>query len=139
MAEITIMITFTTCTSAVLNFKLYLTAIAFKQDELCFHVLFCCQKSSESGQTAIMSCKNRHNFYNKKILEKACLLFYNFKSVGSSIRVPMFLVDQQFWEYTHTANLITVTLHSAYAGKGYHNSNLCSQSLPSNTDYNYII
>ena len=33
------------------------TAIAFKQDELRFHVLFCYQKSSESGETAVMSSK----------------------------------------------------------------------------------
>ena len=48
--------------------KLYLissrdsTAIAFKQDESCFHVLFCYQTSSESGETAIVSYKNCHNF-----------------------------------------------------------------------------
>ena len=34
-----------------------LTAIAFKQDELCFHVLFCYQTSSESSEMAIVSCK----------------------------------------------------------------------------------
>ena len=33
------------------------TVIAFKQDELCFHVLFCYQKSSKSGETAIVSLK----------------------------------------------------------------------------------
>ena len=42
-----------------------LTAIAFKQDELFFHVLFCYKKSSESDETAIVSCKNCHNFVTK--------------------------------------------------------------------------
>ena len=32
--------------------------MSFKHDELCFHVLM----TSESGETAIMSCKNCHNF-----------------------------------------------------------------------------
>ena len=48
------------------------TVIAFQQYELCFHVLFCYQMPSESGETAIVSCKH---FHNRKVLEKACLLF----------------------------------------------------------------
>ena len=44
------------------------TAISFEQDELCFHVLFCYHKSSESGKTAIVSCKNCHNFITERFL-----------------------------------------------------------------------
>ena len=42
------------------------TAIAFKPDKLCFHVLVCYQKSSESGETAIMICRNCHNFITER-------------------------------------------------------------------------
>ena len=42
------------------------TVIAFKQDELCFHVLFCYQKSSESSKMEILSCKNCHNFIRER-------------------------------------------------------------------------
>ena len=42
------------------------TAIAFKQDELCFHVLVCYQKSSESGEMEIVSCKNCYNFITER-------------------------------------------------------------------------
>ena len=50
------------------------TVIAFKQDELCFHALFYYQKSSESDETAIVSCKNCHDF-NRKVLEKPVFSF----------------------------------------------------------------
>ena len=81
---------------------------AFKQDELCFHLLFCYQKCSKSVEVTIVSCKNCHN------------LIVNFKSVGSSIEVPMSLVVQKFRKQidTQTENLITETLCFVYVGEG---------------------
>ena len=62
-------------------------AIAFKRDELCFHVVTLLQKSFESGETSITSCKNCHNFLTERFLEK---------SVGGLIEVPMLLAVQKF-------------------------------------------
>ena len=47
-----------------------LTTIGFKQDEFSFHVLSCYHKSSESVETAIVSCKNCHNFITEMLYEK---------------------------------------------------------------------
>ena len=60
-------------TSTELDFK-YSTAIGFKQDDLCFHILFCYQKSSERGETAIMSVKIVITSQPEGF-RKACLLF----------------------------------------------------------------
>ena len=79
------------------------SAESLPQDKLCFHVFFCYQKSSESGETAIVSCKNCHDF-NPKGFRKVCLLFwslYNFKPVGSLIEVP--ILSRKFSKrHTHT-------------------------------------
>ena len=69
-----------------------LTVIAFKQDELCFHVLVCYQ-SLESRETAIVSCKKCHNFITERFQRKPV---YYFASFGSSIEVPMLLALQNF-------------------------------------------
>ena len=120
----------------------FLTAIAFKQDELCFHVLFCCQKSSESSKTVIMSCKNCHNFVTKRFQKNPVFYFIISSLLVVRSKFQCFQLTSNIGNthtHAHTANLITVTLRSAYAGKGYNNSNFCSQSLAGNTDYNYII
>ena len=44
----------------------YSKVMALKQDELCFHVHFCYQMSSESGEMAIGSCTNCHNFITER-------------------------------------------------------------------------
>ena len=50
-------------TTIVLNF---LIVIGFKQDELSFHVFYCYQDSSESGEMVIMSYKTWLNFKTKR-------------------------------------------------------------------------
>ena len=64
------------CKSHYLNCTLSydFTAIPFKQVELCFHILFWYQMSSECGETAMVSCKNCHNFITKRFQKK--LVFY---------------------------------------------------------------
>ena len=63
----------------------------FKQDELCFHVLFCYKKSCESGEMTIVSCKNCDNFI--KVLEKPVFYFepciISSLYIVSSIDVPI--------------------------------------------------
>ena len=49
------------------------TVIAFKQDKMCFHVLY--QMSSESDEMAIMSCKNCHNFITKRCVKRPVFYF----------------------------------------------------------------
>ena len=49
-----------------LNSSCHLRAIAFKKDELCFHVLDCYLKSSKSGEMAIVSCTNCHKFITER-------------------------------------------------------------------------
>ena len=52
------------------------TAIAFKQDGLCFYVLISYyQTFSESGETAIVSRKNCHNFITERLLKKHVFYF----------------------------------------------------------------
>ena len=50
-------------------------AIVFEQDELCFHVLFATQKSFESVEMAIVSCKNCHNVLTERIQKKPVFYF----------------------------------------------------------------
>ena len=82
-----------------------------------FLMLFCYQKSFESGEMAVLSRKNCQ-LYNQKVLEKAYCYFWSLddlKSVDSSIEVPMF---GNWKTETQTHKLITVTLCSIYMGEG---------------------
>ena len=63
------------------------TAIAFKQDELCFLVLFCYQKSSESGETAVVSCKNCHKFRMQYTYKNSFILFVWCAGISSFLRI----------------------------------------------------
>ena len=61
------------------------TIIAFKHNELCFHVPYCYWKTTESGETAIEICKNFHNFITERFQEKP--VFYFDPCVISSLLV----------------------------------------------------
>ena len=97
-----------------------LIAIAFKQDELCFHVLVCYQRSSESGETAIVSCKNCHNFITERFQKKPvlyfdpCIISHLLSSNVVSSPEILFIHRQTDRQTEHQ---ITVTLCSAYAGE----------------------
>jgi len=51
------------------------TAIGFKQDEVCFQILFISQKLSETCKTAILSYKNCHNFKKERLYKKPIVTF----------------------------------------------------------------
>ena len=106
-----------------------LTAIAFKQDELCFHVLICYQEFFENGETTIVSCKNCHNFITKRFQKKVlfgCL--YNFMSFGSLIEVPVLLVLLKFCSHTdRTPDYSNPMLH--LRGRGLMNTEICHSTL----------
>ena len=99
------------------------TVIAFKQDRLCFHVLFCYQKSSENDETAIGSCKNCHNFKTKR-LQKTPIFYFDPCIISRLLVAPLkSQCCQLSRNFVHTQtdrqteHQITVTLHSAYTSE----------------------